>query len=88
MRLSGTRISDANLHTTNTVQGLLKHLITPPKPRKLVDALTQKAELISLPNVTISDRRITPIDKEKSLGRWKVIEKELERRGLPATGRS
>jgi len=88
MRLSGTRISDASLHTSNNVQELLKQLITPPKPRKLVDALTQKPELISLPNVKIFDRRVTPIDKERSVGRWKIIENELERKGLPATGRS
>lgn len=31
-------------------------------------------------------RRFTPIDKEKETGRWKVIEEELTRRGLPVTG--
>lgn len=42
--------------------------------------------LTSLPNVVISQRRVTAIDKERSLGRWKVIEHELRERGLPITG--
>jgi hypothetical protein len=68
------------------VQALLAHLITPPKPRKLVDALKQKEDLLALPNVSVFERRVTPIDKEKSVGRWKIIEQELKRRDLPLTG--
>jgi hypothetical protein len=68
------------------VQALLTHLITPPKPRKLVDALKQKEDLLALPNVSVFERRVTPIDKEKSVGRWKIIEQELKRRDLPVTG--
>ena len=68
------------------MQALLTHLITPPKPRKLVDALKQKEDLLALPNVSVFERRVTPIDKEKSVGRWKIIEQELKRRDLPVTG--
>ena len=67
------------------MQALLTHLITPPKPRKLVDALKQKEDLLALPNVSVFERRVTPIDKEKSVGRWKIIEQELKRRDLPVT---
>ena len=42
--------------------------------------------LTSLPNVEIFPRRHTPVDKEKTVGRWKVIEKELQKRGLPVLG--
>jgi hypothetical protein len=68
------------------VQALLAHLITPPKPRKLVDALKKKEDLLALPNVSVFERRVTPIDKEKSVGRWKIIEQELQKRDLPVTG--
>jgi len=40
-----------------------------------------------MPNVEIFPRRHTPIDKEKEVGRWKVIERELQKKGLPVTGR-
>lgn len=43
--------------------------------------------LAHLPNVTIHARRQTSIDRHKEVGRWKVIEEELRKRGLPVTGR-
>ncbi|KAH7403423.1 ribosomal subunit 39S-domain-containing protein [Cadophora sp. MPI-SDFR-AT-0126] len=86
MQLTGIRIPDAHLNATKTASALLKFLVVPPKPRKLVDALSQKDDLVTLPNVSIYPKRITPIDRERSLGRWKVIEKELEEKGLPITG--
>jgi hypothetical protein len=52
----------------------------------MADTLLENEELTSLPNVKVYDRRVTPIDKEKAVGRWKVIEKELNERGLPVTG--
>lgn len=86
MQLTGVRIPDAAINNISTAQELLSHLITPPKPRKVIEALSQNAELVNLPNVKILSRRVTPIDKEESVGRWKVIRKELEDRGLPVTG--
>lgn len=74
------------INTTRTTQNVLSRLITPPKPRKLVDRLAQREDLMSLPNISVFAKRITPIDKERSLGRWKLIEKELQERGLPVTG--
>ena len=86
MQLTGLRIPDAAIIPAKTVKGLLVHLVKPPKPCKLVEALEQKEELMNLPNVSIYAKRVTPIDKHKSVGRWKVIEKELTERGLPVTG--
>lgn len=86
MQLTGVRIPDSTIESVRTVNSLLNRLTTPPKPVKLVEALAQKEHLTSLPNVNIFGRRITPIDKEVSVGRWKLIEKELSRRGLPVTG--
>jgi len=38
------------------------------------------------PNVMVLSRRETPVDKEKEIGRWKVIERELRAKGLPVLG--
>jgi hypothetical protein len=86
MQLTGLRIPDAAIMPAKSVKTLLAHLVKPPKPRKLVEALEQKEELMNLPNVSIYAKRVTPIDKHKSVGRWKVIEQELTKRGLPVTG--
>jgi hypothetical protein len=86
MRLTGVRLSDSDINSARTVSDILAHLATPPKPRKVIEALAQKQALFELPNVKVYGRRVTPIDKEKSVGRWKVIEKELQARGLPVTG--
>jgi len=59
-----------------------------PKPARVAEALEQNAKLAKLRSVKVFDRRITPIDKEREVGRWKVIEQELAERGLPATGRA
>lgn len=37
-------------------------------------------------NVTVHAQRRTPIDKHRQVGRWKIIEDELEQRNLPVTG--
>ncbi|KAM3074383.1 hypothetical protein ACMFMG_002811 [Clarireedia jacksonii] len=83
IQLTGIRVPDNVIKSSNTAKALLNHLITPPKPKKLVEELTAKADLVSLPNVSIWGRRITSIDKEQKIGRWKVIEEELKARNLP-----
>jgi Ribosomal subunit 39S len=87
MQLTGIRIPDPVIKSSNSAQALLRQLITPPKPNKVVDALKQKSYLVELPNVIIYGRRQTPVDKERKVGRWKVIEKELRERGLPVFGK-
>ncbi|TVY42846.1 hypothetical protein LSUB1_G003757 [Lachnellula subtilissima] len=86
LQLTGVRVPDSAIRSTRTAQSILSHLVTPPKPRKLIDALEQKEDLITLPNVSVFAKRVTPIHREKSIGRWKLIEKELESRDLPVTG--
>jgi hypothetical protein len=88
MQLTGIRISDSAMNSTRTARSLLTHITQKPKPAKLFDALVERQDLVSLPNVKIFNRRITPIDQEKMVGRWKIIEKELNSRGLPLTGHS
>jgi len=87
LQLTGVRVPDPAIKSTKTAQSVLSHLVTPPKPRKLIEALEQKEELITLPNVSVYAKRVTPIDREIAVGRWKIIEKELEARDLPITGR-
>jgi len=85
MQLTGMRIPDPDIACITNTKALLGHLVRKPKPKKLAESLFAN-EVAELPNVQIIERRFTPIDKEKEIGRWKVIEKELQARGLPVTG--
>lgn len=58
-----------------------------PKPKNIAETLLIKGNLAHLPNLKIMGRRETPVDKEKEVGRWKVIEAELGERGLPVLGK-
>lgn len=51
------------------------------------ETFAQKGVLSGLPNVKVSGRRATPIDRHKEVGRWKVIERELREKGLPVVGK-
>lgn len=86
MQLTGVRIPDPSIDDINSAKALLGFLVKKPKAKKLAQSLMADENLQNLPNVKIMDRRYTPIDKEKQVGRWKVIEKELKRQGLPVTG--
>jgi hypothetical protein len=88
MQLTGIRIPDPAIADLSSAKALLGRLVRKPKPKKLADRLTVNEHLTSLPNIQIMDRRYTPIDKEKEIGRWKIIEKELIKRDLPVTGDS
>jgi hypothetical protein len=86
MQLTGIRIPDSAISLTHTARSLLTDITQKPKPATVFDALVERSDLVDLPNVKVFNRRITPIDKEKMVGRWKIIEKELNNRGLPLTG--
>ncbi len=85
MQLTGMRIPDPDVQSITNTKALLGHLVRKPKAKKLAESLFAN-EVSELPNVQIVDRRYTPVDKEKEVGRWKVIERELTARGLPITG--
>ncbi|OJD21102.1 hypothetical protein ACJ73_07560 [Blastomyces percursus] len=89
-QLAGYRIPDPEVAKITKPSRLMSFLseVSKPKPKKLAEHLLKDKRLTSLPNVKIMDRRYTPIDKEKEIGRWKIIEEELTRRGLPVTGRA
>ncbi|EFW16951.1 hypothetical protein D8B26_003757 [Coccidioides posadasii str. Silveira] len=88
-QLTGHRIPDPELLSITKVSRLLALFTaaSKPKPAKLADILIAEGKFAALPNVKIFDRRQTPIDHEKEVGRWKIIEEELTKRGLPVTGR-
>ncbi|KAL8367113.1 hypothetical protein RB595_000432 [Gaeumannomyces hyphopodioides] len=86
-QLSGHILVDSKLNGVRTVNDLVKVLVTPPRPKKLAEEIESRGELAKLPNVTVYNRRVTPIDKDKMVGRWKVVAQELEKRDLPVTGK-
>lgn len=59
----------------------LQGVINPP-PKKLAEQLATKDALKNLPNVKIYTKRYTRSNEDEELGRKKVIEEELRRRGL------
>lgn len=77
---------DSSLAKAATVAALFDLFWKPPKPGKLAEKLAVADTLASLPNVKLVSRRVGYIDKEKEIGRWKVIEQELLDRGLPLRG--
>ena len=85
MQLTGIRIRDPAIANIQTAQALFGELAKRPKPKKLAESLIEK-DVAQLPNVQVFERRHTPVDAEKEVGRWKVIEAELKARGLPITG--
>ncbi|EEP76778.1 predicted protein [Uncinocarpus reesii 1704] len=88
-QLTGYRVPDPEISSVTEISSLLKLFTaaSKPKPAKLADILIAEGKFAALPNVKIFDRRQTPIDQEKEVGRWKIIEEELTKRGLPVTGR-
>ena len=88
MQLTGHRIPDPAAQDINSVKALIGHLIKKPKPKKVAERLTGNEDLVNLPNVKVRERRWSLIDKEKEVGRWKVIEEEFRKRDLPFATRS
>ena len=88
--MTGFRIPDPVLARARTLRSIYIYQLEAikPRPKNLAEMLATKSELASLPNVKIMGRRETPVDKEKAVGRWKVIEAELRSRGLPVLGRA
>ncbi|KAI8628528.1 ribosomal subunit 39S-domain-containing protein [Xylariaceae sp. FL1651] len=86
-QLTGQLIPDHQLESITTVQTLLHTLKKPPKPATLTQEIQKRRQdLLELPNVTIATKRVTRGDKEKALGRFKLMQEELEKRNLPVHG--
>jgi Ribosomal subunit 39S len=89
-QLTGHGIPDPIMTSAKSLSDLFDYLTraSNPKPKKLAHQLLTKEDIINLPNVHIMGRRETPVDKDKQFGRWKIIESELQSRGLPVLSRS
>ncbi|KAM5346409.1 hypothetical protein ACJ41O_009414 [Fusarium nematophilum] len=86
-QLTGRLIPDVKLGAAHTPQHLLTLTLNPTKRgKKLAEILEARGDLPNLPNVAVHSKKIGPIDREVAVGRWKVIEEELKKRDLPATG--
>ena len=86
-QLTGQLVPDHKLPEVTNVNTLLRVLQKPPKPQTLTEEiLKRRQELVQLPNVTFSAKRVTRGDKEKAVGRFKLIEEELRKRDLPLEG--
>lgn len=84
--LTGHIVPDGKLVGVTTIGALVSRVVKPPKAKKLVEDIKTKGELLELSNVHVYPRRITPVDKQNMVGRWKIIERELQKRGLPVLG--
>ncbi|KAJ4150377.1 hypothetical protein LMH87_011129 [Akanthomyces muscarius] len=85
-QLTGNLIPDAKLGAAATVGHLLTLTAKQPKAKRLAEILQKTEELVQLANVKVHDRRVSSIDREVAVGRWKLIEEELTKRELPLTG--
>ncbi|KAG5985998.1 hypothetical protein E4U43_005744, partial [Claviceps pusilla] len=74
------------LGAARTVKHLLTLVVKKPAPQKLAEVLERRSDIQQLANIKVHSRKIGPIERETSVGRWKVIEEELTKRGLPVTG--
>ncbi|KAJ3497593.1 hypothetical protein NLG97_g1778 [Lecanicillium saksenae] len=85
-QLTGNLIPDAKLGAATTVGHLITLTAKQPKAKRLAEILQKTEELQQLANVRLHDRRVSSIDREIAVGRWKLIEEELAKRDLPITG--
>lgn len=82
MQLTGIRIPDPDIERVTNPTSLIDQLVKKPKPKKLQETLTMSENLAELPNLQMYAGRFSTRDKEAQIGRWKVIQAELQRNGL------
>ncbi|KAK3063059.1 hypothetical protein LTS18_002825 [Coniosporium uncinatum] len=88
-QITGLRIADCDINKCTDANRLWHHMLdaAKPAPKKLVETHEFQQVLHGLPNVKIHQKRSGSIDKDKAVGRWKVIEQELLEKDLPVHGR-
>lgn len=83
---TGVLVPDARLGAARTIKHILTLAIKKPTPPKLATLLEERGVFQELPNFKLHSRKLGPVDREIAVGRWKVIEEELQKRNLPVTG--
>ncbi|KAF2772855.1 hypothetical protein EJ03DRAFT_371763 [Teratosphaeria nubilosa] len=86
MQLTGHRLPDPAISNSETLADLYDALKQKPEPKSLAHTPQLRRLKAELPNVSVYARRQTPVDRERKVGRWKVIEDELLARDLPVFG--
>ncbi|KAL1968531.1 hypothetical protein VTN77DRAFT_1741 [Rasamsonia byssochlamydoides] len=83
-QLTGYHFPDPVISSIKTVKQAIEYIeqVINPPPKKLADQLAMKGSLKNLPNVKIYRTRRTKTHEDEELGRKKIIEAELRRRGL------
>ncbi|KAI5204699.1 dihydroxy-acid and 6-phosphogluconate dehydratase [Aureobasidium subglaciale] len=84
--LVNMNIPDIVMHRATTLKDFQQAILTKPKPKKLSFALLANDELMANSNLQVRGGRQTAVHKDRNVGRWKLIEKELMDRGLPVFG--
>ncbi|KAF3064139.1 hypothetical protein GL218_01024 [Daldinia childiae] len=86
-QLTGQLVHDHQLSGITDVRSLLHAVQKPPKLKTLTQEIQERRQdLVQLPNVSFATKRITRGDREKAVGRFKLIEEELKKRDLPLVG--
>ncbi|KAK1818996.1 hypothetical protein LTR12_006569 [Friedmanniomyces endolithicus] len=85
LQITGMRVPDYAI-SSSTMADLYNRLRRLEKPKKVTETPQLQRLKIDAPNVNVFPNRRSSIDKERDIGRWKVIEEELVRRNLPVTG--
>ncbi|KAI2617846.1 ribosomal subunit 39S-domain-containing protein [Hypoxylon sp. NC1633] len=86
-QLTGRLVPDHQLSSITDVRSLLRAVLKPPKSKTLTQEIQERQkDLVMLPNVSVATKRVTRGDREKALGRFKLIEEELKKRSLPLQG--
>lgn len=81
MQLTGNRIPDIVINNAKTLSHLLRAFGAKETPAKLRDT-RELQQLDHVANVQVHRTRRTPVDKDKEIGRWKLIQDELSARDL------
>ena len=76
------------MNSVKTLRHVIDHpsALIAPKLKILAETLPHKPDVAGISNLKIMTRRETPVDKEKELGRWKLIGPELKSCGYLLLG--
>ncbi|KAH9886602.1 ribosomal subunit 39S-domain-containing protein [Xylariomycetidae sp. FL2044] len=86
-QLTGHLVPDHQLSSLANVHSLLRVVQKPPKPVTLTEEIQKhRQDIVTMPNVSVHAKRLTRGDREKAVGRFKLIEEEFRKRDLPLRG--
>lgn len=87
MQLTGNRVPDILISNAKDFQQLHKAFATKEAPKKLHDT-RELQQLGDVANIQVHASRRTRVHRDKEIGRWKLIEEEMNVRNMPTRGMS